>query len=808
MQSEPGVRRPLSELNGTQAPKSSAKVGKSALGCRTSATATSSVPIAASTSVAAVKSAENDTISSAKYVGRSCASSQFKTSGLPIAKSRVRRENGRENGRETIAAKASVAARLGSVSAAGPPPGTLTRRKTAGFNFTSRPVQQTSRLSRFNDEATQMTYRKVLEAEEKAELFRKQAEETAARLENISALSSGSDSLRADVNEMKRILQEVSAASELSKAKFEEGTESSTKFTEIRAMLEQKLDESNGRFRDMQQRVYALEMQVIDRDAALQRAQMEQKTVEDERDFLLESVSSEKKSVMKLKASLDQVHDEIDNLKCKAQRDLDQLRQENEKAERNIEFVASGKIQAEISQRETANKLESAKADIEQYRTKVSSQEVVVSSLRSQIAAVEVRIAAMEQDCLSKDKKISKLESTIDESLTIIAKLEEQAHADESERRKLHNALQELKGNIRVFCRVRPLVGSEIDQVSEETFQYTERGRGLRIEKSVHSDQPVDSGMRTASQRYSKSFMFDRVFGPTSSQEDVFSEISQLIQSALDGYRVCIFAYGQTGSGKTHTIMGTESDLGMIPRSVQQIFNQADRLAKDQWKFAFRASFLEIYNETVADLLAGREKGGRNGKSDNYHIYYDPAVNESRVEGLTIVDVADAGSANALIAKAMKNRSTAATKANSQSSRSHSVFRMYIEGTNPGSGQTLKGILNLVDLAGSERIKVSGAEGDRLKETKAINKSLLQLSTVIQSLANNDQHVGFRNSKLTMLLRDSLGGDCKTLMFVNVAPNPESFNESLCSLRFAEKVNACEIGIAKRSLKINLLQDT
>jgi kinesin family member C1 len=735
---------------------------------------------------------------------RSGALSELKTSSLPIAKSRMRRETGRES----IAARAGVAARMSSVSAAGPPPGTFARRKTGGLNFTSRPTQQSTRQNRFNDDASQQAMQKVLQAEEKAELFRKQAEELATRFQQMSSLSHGSESLREDVTDMKKMLEEVrKTAAQSNRASSAADIESMVKATEIRASLERQLDESNIRVRELQQRACSLEMQIVEKDGALNRAQIEHKTIEEERDFLLESVSAEKKAVIKLKASLDQAREDVESLEHKAEQDCEDMQKEHKEDAKKIAALTSEKQAVEQLQRNLEIEFQSAKSDIAQYRATMSSQEVAVASLRSQVTAAQVRIVDMEQKCENKDREIAALQGKISDDLANIIKLEEQAHTDENERRRLHNALQELKGNIRVFCRVRPLIGPEVDLNPEDIFQYSERGRGLSISKSIQSSESLESGSRGSGQTYNKKFTFDRVFGPASSQEDVFSEISQLVQSALDGYRVCIFAYGQTGSGKTHTIMGHQADLGMIPRSVQQVFDQAARLAKDQWKFEFRASFLEIYNETVADLLVQREKS-RGGKAESYNIYYDPSTNESRVEGLTVVGVADPAAANKLMAQAIKNRSTAATKSNSQSSRSHSVFRMYIDGTNPCSGQTLKGILNLVDLAGSERIKVSGAEGDRLKETKAINKSLLQLSTVIQSLANNEAHIGYRNSKLTMLLRDSLGGDCKTLMFVNVAPNTESFNESLCSLRFAEKVNACEIGTAKRSVKINLLQDT
>ena len=167
---------------------------------------------------------------------------------------------------------------------------------------------------------------------------------------------------------------------------------------------------------------------------------------------------------------------------------------------------------------------------------------------------------------------------------------------------------------------------------------------------------------------------------------------------------------------------------------------------------------------------------------------------------LTIHDVTHEGQVHELLAQASKNRAVGATQANERSSRSHSVFTLRLEGTNAATGESNVSNLNLIDLAGSERLSSSGATGDRLKETQNINKSLSNLGNVIMSMANKDAHVPFRNSKLTYLLQNSLGGNSKTLMFVNIQQGEESFNETLCSLRFATKVNGCVIGTARKSV--------
>ncbi|GJD11846.1 Kinesin-2 [Galdieria sulphuraria] len=319
----------------------------------------------------------------------------------------------------------------------------------------------------------------------------------------------------------------------------------------------------------------------------------------------------------------------------------------------------------------------------------------------------------------------------------------------------------------------------------------------------VVAPQKYSETNKSAKQHLSKwNFSFDRIFGPESTQEDIFEEISQLVQSALDGYRVCIFAYGQTGSGKTYTMLGgeNEGESGIIPKSMRKIFSAAEYLHEQNWEFHLKASFLEIYNETIRDLLADHTIS----KERNYDIKIDRLTGATYVVGLTVEDISTPYQLEKLLKKSVANRSTAATRCNERSSRSHSVFRLYISGRNNETGEERMGLLNLIDLAGSERLNSSGSTGDRLRETQHINKSLSALGDVISSLSNKEKHIPYRNSKLTYLLQDSLGGDSKTLMFVNVSPTCESFQETLCSLRFAQKVNSCQIGTAHRVTKVDL----
>ncbi|KDO30870.1 hypothetical protein SPRG_04772 [Saprolegnia parasitica CBS 223.65] len=362
-----------------------------------------------------------------------------------------------------------------------------------------------------------------------------------------------------------------------------------------------------------------------------------------------------------------------------------------------------------------------------------------------------------------------------------IAELTAKVKEGEMLRRKLHNTIQELRGNVRVFARTRPFLPSD----------------GPATESAIQCD--VDGvTMKIKREKESHSFTFDRVFPAVTGQEAVFDEVSEFVQSAIDGYQVCLFSYGQTGSGKTHTMQGSGNGQmrGIIPRSIEKILDECSKNQEAGWRYTLHASFLEIYNEAVRDLLAKKEDAQK-----SLTIKMLEKHGGVTVPDLTLVEIHAVRDVEGLMERASRLRSVAATDMNEQSSRSHSVFSLYLKGTNDEQGVVLEGRLNLVDLAGSERISRSGATGERLKEAQAINKSLSALTDVFNAIALKNSHVPFRNSKLTYLLQSCLSGDGKTLMMVNLSPTIESTGESLCSLRFAHNVNMCELGKAKRQFK-------
>ncbi|KAK2639444.1 hypothetical protein Ddye_027239 [Dipteronia dyeriana] len=429
----------------------------------------------------------------------------------------------------------------------------------------------------------------------------------------------------------------------------------------------------------------------------------------------------------------------------------------------------------------------------EELEAKCLSQSNQIRTLTTQLAAAENKLQMSDLSALEKRTAFEEQKNLISELRDHLEDAEFKLIEGEKLRKKLHNTILELKGNIRVFCRVRPLLPDDNSSGDGKLLSYPTSTEALGRAVDI-----LQNGQK-------HSFTFDRVFIPDASQEDVFVEISQLVQSALDGYKVCIFAYGQTGSGKTYTMMGKPGQpdqKGLIPRSLEQIFQTRQALKSQGWKYEMQVSMLEIYNETVRDLLSSNRDSSRmeNGNATKQYAIKHDANGNTHVSDLTVVDVCSTKEVAFLLDRAAHSRSVGKTQMNEQSSRSHFVFTMRISGVNESTEQQVQGVLNLIDLAGSERLSKSGSTGDRLKETQAINKSLSSLSDVIFSLAKKEDHVPFRNSKLTYLLQPCLGGDSKTLMFVNISPEPTSVGESLCSLRFAARVNACEIGTPRRHI--------
>lgn len=315
--------------------------------------------------------------------------------------------------------------------------------------------------------------------------------------------------------------------------------------------------------------------------------------------------------------------------------------------------------------------------------------------------------------------------------------------------------------NVKVCCRYRPV-------------NKIEKGKGEdKIVVKFESEQQV----KIEGQRGGNKFTLDYIFKPDSTQEIVYEQTGKpLVQEVLKGINATMFAYGQTGSGKTHTMSGEIGDpdmMGMIPRMVDEIFDQAMDL-DEGISLMVKVSFMEIYNEQIRDLMEPGSRGLQIRESSSRGIY---------VEGLSEHWVSNADDIFDHMEIAQESRACASTNMNDTSSRSHSVFTLCLEQTSAnGSKKTSK--LMLVDLAGSEKVRKTQAVGARLKEAASINGSLSALVSVIAAITSHKKHVPYRDSKLTRILSDSLGGNSKTCIIVCASPCEYNVDETISTMRF------------------------
>lgn len=347
-----------------------------------------------------------------------------------------------------------------------------------------------------------------------------------------------------------------------------------------------------------------------------------------------------------------------------------------------------------------------------------------------------------------------------------------------------------LADNFKVVIRVRPPVPRELEGYGPfidvvQLFKESPR--------SITLCETMDTEEGRASVYARQSFTFDHVYGKEALQGEVYERSARpAVLSVLEGYNATLMAYGQTGTGKTYTMEGftSEGELGIIPRSIEEIFSYIQECRDGHSKFLVRASYMQIYNEVISDLLQSPSSNGR-----PLTVRHTPQRGVY-VEGLSEWVVRTPHDVYGLIERGTSLRATSSTRMSELSSRSHALFTVVVEVIGEDEGRQVSyrfGKLNIVDLAGSEKVRQAGVTGQRLEETKKINKSLHELGNVISALAAPAQssgrarHIPFRNSVLTSVLRDSLGGNCKTTLIACISPALESYTESLSTLMFANR---------------------
>ncbi|KZV26025.1 kinesin-like calmodulin-binding protein [Dorcoceras hygrometricum] len=406
---------------------------------------------------------------------------------------------------------------------------------------------------------------------------------------------------------------------------------------------------------------------------------------------------------------------------------------------------------------ELEKKLEEVTQSLIVSQSIIASKDVELSSLHNNLRELD-ELREMKEDI---DRKNEQTAAILKMQGVQLAEMQALYKEEQVMRKRYFNMIEDMKGKIRVYCRLRPLSEKEISEKERNIVVNVDE---FTVEHLWRDDKP-------------KQHMYDRVFDGQATQDDY------LVQSAVDGYNVCIFAYGQTGSGKTFTIYGSERNHGLTPRAISELFKIMKR-DNNKFSFTLKAYMVELYQDTLIDLLQPK-----NSKRLKLDIKKD-SKGMVAVENVTVVSISTYDELRSIIDKGSEQRHTTETLMNEQSSRSHLVLSIIIESTNLQTQSVARGKLSFVDLAGSERVKKSGSSGNQLKEAQSINKSLSALGDVIGALSSGNQHIPYRNHKLTMLMSDSLGGNAKTLMFVNVSPAESNLDETYNSLMYASRVRS------------------
>ncbi|KAI2463044.1 P-loop containing nucleoside triphosphate hydrolase protein [Annulohypoxylon bovei var. microspora] len=359
--------------------------------------------------------------------------------------------------------------------------------------------------------------------------------------------------------------------------------------------------------------------------------------------------------------------------------------------------------------------------------------------------------------------------------------LKQKIEEEQKRSRALFEKLQAMKGNIRVMCRIRP---ASADTPDEELVDFGPREKGEfsnfwgRMQIPVERRNAIGNIITST-----KSFDFERIFGPEETNDDVFSEISDLVDCALQGEKVGIFAYGQTGSGKTHTLShkNPEVDLedGVIPRTVALMFKIAE--TSDSHSYSIALSILEIHIDNIYDLQEPIE-----GQKV-----------QTRIEEAKFLNLDTLESAERMIEEASRLRVSSSTSKNAMSSRSHLILTFQITRESLDGGQVDRGFLYLVDLAGSERSAAGGLEGTQLQEGIKINKSLMSLNLVITALGKGT-HAAY-DTALTKALRPVLAHDSKTLMFVMISPLKRDLVTSIQTLEKGQEATNAKLAAVNRN---------
>ncbi|AQK47054.1 Kinesin-like calmodulin-binding protein [Zea mays] len=584
------------------------------------------------------------------------------------------------------------------------------------------------------------------------------------------------------VQELTKTVEESQKQADQLREDLQLKTKQETEMQEELEGLKDTLQSERQSSKEVKNELDKLKSLCDEKESALQAALMEKSRLETrltssqgrERDTLttVGSVNSDIEMLTKLKEDLKSYQKELDaskqvskklmsekNLLDQKVQRLERMKNEEKSTMEKVYADECRKLKSQIAELE--QKLEDATQSLNVAESNLAVRNAEVDSLQNSLKDLD-ELREFKADV---DRKNQQTAEILKRQGAQLVELENLYKQEQVLRKRYYNTIEDMKGKIRVFCRLRPLSDKEL------SFE----------EKNIVCSPDEFTIAHPWKDEKSKQHIYDRVFDANTSQEEIFEDTKYLVQSAVDGYNVCIFAYGQTGSGKTFTIYGSDNNPGLTPRATSELFRVIKRDG-NKYSFSLKTYMVELYQDNLVDLLLPR-----NVKPLKLEIKKD-SKGVVTVENATVVSISSIEELRAIISRGSERRHTAGTNMNDESSRSHLILSVIIESTNLQTQSYARGKLSFVDLAGSERVKKSGSAGKQLKEAQSINKSLSALADVIGALSSDGQHIPYRNHKLTMLMSDSLGGNAKTLMFVNVSPAESNLEETYNSLMYASRV--------------------
>ncbi|KAG9063316.1 kinesin-like nuclear fusion protein [Linnemannia hyalina] len=536
---------------------------------------------------------------------------------------------------------------------------------------------------------------------------------------------------------------------------------------ELTGALHQMLNKSTGNITEITQTLETNANKIEELESF--RLGLESKVVgkEIENNDMLQKMSTVEQEIFMLNRK------HLDNMKTLQSQQAMEVEQEKSTETR----LQQERDMVESNLRTANNHLEQQVQESANLRTTIATQSSNCLAFETDNRALKLKIERKEDTIARRETSIEELERKLSDSETQVRKRQQKVKDEESGRRKLYGTIMDLKGHVRVFCRVRPH-GPSDGTVTSIDYPDLE-GREIVLTTAKEPKYP---------------FTFDRVFAAASTQGDLFEEVSQLLPSVLSGGNACVLAYGSTKTGKSYTLEGSsgsaEESMGLIPRSILQIYEAIRAPESNDWRYTLESRQIGIYNETIYDLQA--PEGSSTSKV--HEVQSDPGGGTAAVTGINMTELNSAVMIGSLLRIAQRRQAEIKTSLKDNYRGGHSVFTIRVTGVNSGTGKTTEGFLNFVDLIASDshleatNVESSGSkDSDNTLAGGVVDRSLKCLADVFLALSSKDSQVPYRGSKSTFVD----GSNTKMLFVVHISPLSVHLEQTLRSLRFAAKVNNC-----------------